>query len=338
MDKWTTDPSSMFGLRTSTTWRSATSSAASADGRSPSSSPDGRKTGPSGPPASPASPSPSLASASAPPTSETSGPSSAPSSRSEGLQRSLENRLRARLAGLGSPLYALTWKRLAMPLGPPVCRLAASALRTSDTDFSGWPSPHANSSTGSGREGREGGMNIQTAAQLTGWPTPTSQDSASSGVAGYPPTATHHSGTTLTDAARMAWPTPTVGNATGSQMSRDASPTGRKPDGSKATVTLPAIARLTAPWPTTRAADGEKNVRTLEGSMAEIARKGSPQDLAQAGAIVIGSLPRRQIPGNSTRPFPAGFSGFQPRGTIARLRERHRRPARDRVHQSLPRN
>ena len=40
-----------------------------------------------------------------------------------------------------------------------------------------------------------------------------------------------------------------------------------------------------AGWPTARAADGEKNVRTLEGSLQEIERKGSPQDLAQAAAI-----------------------------------------------------
>lgn len=35
-------------------------------------------------------------------------------------------------------------------------------------------------------------------------------------------------------------------------------------------------------WPTPRAADGEKNVRTAEGSAREVLRKGSPQDLAQA--------------------------------------------------------
>lgn len=38
-------------------------------------------------------------------------------------------------------------------------------------------------------------------------------------------------------------------------------------------------------WPTTRAADGEKNVRTLEGSLREIDRKGGPQDLSMAAAI-----------------------------------------------------
>lgn len=38
-------------------------------------------------------------------------------------------------------------------------------------------------------------------------------------------------------------------------------------------------------WPTPRSADGEKNVRTLEGALSEIQRKGGPQDAAQAAAI-----------------------------------------------------
>jgi hypothetical protein len=45
-----------------------------------------------------------------------------------------------------------------------------------------------------------------------------------------------------------------------------------------------ALAALTT-WPTPRTADGEKNVRTLEGSLREIERKGGVQDLAQATAI-----------------------------------------------------
>jgi hypothetical protein len=40
-----------------------------------------------------------------------------------------------------------------------------------------------------------------------------------------------------------------------------------------------------AGWPTARAADGEKNVRTLEGSLSEIARKGTPQDLSMAASL-----------------------------------------------------
>ena len=38
-------------------------------------------------------------------------------------------------------------------------------------------------------------------------------------------------------------------------------------------------------WPTPRCADGEKNVRSLEGALSEIQRKGAPQDVAQAAAI-----------------------------------------------------
>ena len=38
-------------------------------------------------------------------------------------------------------------------------------------------------------------------------------------------------------------------------------------------------------WPTPRSSDGEKNVRTLEGALSEIQRKGGPQDVAQAAAI-----------------------------------------------------
>ncbi len=49
------------------------------------------------------------------------------------------------------------------------------------------------------------------------------------------------------------WPTPTKGNADGSQLAKNASASGRRPDGSKATVSLNQVAQL-AGWatPTTR--------------------------------------------------------------------------------------
>ena len=37
-----------------------------------------------------------------------------------------------------------------------------------------WPTPHANCSTGAGRQGRDGGDNLQTAVAM--WPTPTGRD------------------------------------------------------------------------------------------------------------------------------------------------------------------
>jgi hypothetical protein len=50
------------------------------------------------------------------------------------------------------------------------------------------------------------------------------------------------------------WPTPTVGNAAGSQMAKDASTTGRRENGSKATVSLNAVSQA-AGWPTPQMRD-----------------------------------------------------------------------------------
>ena len=54
------------------------------------------------------------------------------------------------------------------------------------------------------------------------------------------------------DSVSTGWPTPTKGNADGSQMAKGASATGRRPDGSKATVSLNAVAQLSG-WPTPNA-------------------------------------------------------------------------------------
>lgn len=52
------------------------------------------------------------------------------------------------------------------------------------------------------------------------------------------------------------WPTPTVGNAMGSQMAKGASLTGRRPNGTKATVSLNMVAQAVAGWPTPCQQDG----------------------------------------------------------------------------------
>jgi hypothetical protein len=119
----------------------------------------------------------------------------------------------------GSPEYALTWSTWDMPSGPPICRLRAAARRTSDSASSGWPTPRNPTYLATlqaamreiTRRPDAPSMMLEVAAQFAGWPTPTKQDQASSGVAGYPPTPTHHSGTTLTDAAQLAGqPTPNL--------------------------------------------------------------------------------------------------------------------------------
>jgi hypothetical protein len=55
-------------------------------------------------------------------------------------------------------------------------------------------------------------------------------------------------------------------------------------DASRKTVAL-------ASWPTARQSDGEKNVRTTEGSLREIERKRSPQDLNQAAVLASWPTP-----------------------------------------------
>lgn len=75
-----------------------------------------------------------------------------------------------------------------------------------------WPTPRATDGEHGGRvtprKARNGG-NLIEAVSADRWPTPTASDAKASGSAGYPVTATHHAGTTLTDAV-VRWPTPTA--------------------------------------------------------------------------------------------------------------------------------
>ena len=169
-------------------------------------------------------------------TSGTYGPPGSISSASADLTSSLVSRYRARTASLGSTLYKLTWKERATPSGRLIPALRASAPRTSDRDFIGWPTPNTPS----------GGPNAKS-------------------------TATHTGGMDLDGAV-----TPTV-----QVHARGDGTVGPHDTG----IPLPQRVAL-ASWPTPRATDAEKNVRTTAGSLAEIARKGSPQDLSQAVAML----------------------------------------------------
>ncbi len=147
------------------------------DGPTRCNSPVGLRTGKSGPEAARASLSAQPASGKEPPTAATSGPSSGVSSPSADLQRSLENRLRARMDVSGSPGYALTWKHWDMLSGGPICALRASARRISDSAFSGWPTPSA-------RDWKNGQASAETMSRnsrplnevvvqlVAGWATP----------------------------------------------------------------------------------------------------------------------------------------------------------------------
>jgi hypothetical protein len=107
-----------------------------------------------------------------------------------------------------------------MPSLPHVCQLAASGLRTADTDFSGWPT----ATTRDGKGGYQGGRlrkgkistdTLDVTAQLASWPTPVVMDANSSARHGY--MIKGHAGTTMLDAARLAgWPTQAGAIAIGS--------------------------------------------------------------------------------------------------------------------------
>lgn len=126
---------------TSKTPSNFTPSQASGAGRSRSSSLAGQKTKKSGAGAARANLSRPLEKEKATKMSVISGPIFFASSPSGDLQRSLESRLRARLALNGSLEYELIWKHSAIDSGVPICRLRASARRTSDNASTGWQTP-----------------------------------------------------------------------------------------------------------------------------------------------------------------------------------------------------
>jgi hypothetical protein len=236
-------------------------------------------------------------------TSGTSGRPGTGSSRSAALQSSLASRLQARTQSLGSTLFRLTWKPWSMPSRRALSRLRASVLRTSATGPTSWPTPQARDFKGANSAGNELDHNsrpLNEVAVLAGWRTPNTVDSKLGNrngdgqvqlchqtlLAGWPTCTTMDANRGAKDArpwdtgrplnqivALAGWPTPMAG--TPAQNGNNAAGNN---DSSRRTVEL-------ATWPTPRAADGEKNVRTLDGAMSEISRKGSPQDLAQAAAI-----------------------------------------------------
>ena len=211
-ETWMNVQLSMFDLPIFADTPKPISSPASADGVSPLASPDGPTTSPSGPEAAPASRSRRRASAKAQPTSAISGMSLAPSFASAGPLSSLENRLRARMGLGGSMEYALIWKLRTTPCGRAISALRASAHRTSDSGYGGWPTPMAGSP---GTENYNPAANTdssrRTVALVQGWATPTTRDHKDSTSDGTVPI----NGLLGRQAWLAGWPTPTSNNSTG---------------------------------------------------------------------------------------------------------------------------
>lgn len=107
--------------------------------------------------------------------SDTSGPTSFGSSKSAALQSSLASRLRERLDSLGSTLYRLTWRERVTPSGRRILARVGSALRTSDSDSTSWPTTAARdwkSSAASLETLLRNSRPLNEIARLTNWPTP----------------------------------------------------------------------------------------------------------------------------------------------------------------------
>jgi len=274
----------------------AISSPVSESGPTPCEKPDGLTTAPSGPDPAHANLSARQAKALGLMTSGIFGRRSTGSYHSATLTVYLGSKLRARTESIGSTLYAMTWKDRYTPLGRLLPQLVVSVRRTNESDCTGWPTP------------------------MAGTPAQKGYNAAGN-----------------TDSSRKtvflsSWPTPTVGNADGSQMAKGASATGRRADGSKATVSLPQVASFAgwptpnaanadrggykdltamekrffqnrqknlqetvcfAGWPTPRSSDGEKGSRTMEGCAAEIARKGGLDDLPSMSKWTLSDGPAR---------------------------------------------
>ena len=158
---------------TSEATRKAISSPASADGPTPSDSPDGPTTDLFGQALSLPAVQRRRQRARRPMTNATCGLLGFLSSPSAALQPSLESRLKRRLDGAGSTLFSLTWKAKATPAGRPYCQLAASARRTSDSDCGSWPTPMAGNASAEGlQRGGEQRQRPQDGRALRLAPTP----------------------------------------------------------------------------------------------------------------------------------------------------------------------
>jgi len=177
----------------------------------------------------------------------------------------------------GSTLFSLTWNDAVTPSGRRICALRASALRTSDSGCTSWPTPTVSRGDYSYANGdhETPTLKLAGAAKTAVWPTPLASDGTAS-------RETFHHGAnnpTLLGAARTAaWPTPAARDwkSSASNMhgenarpshwpTPDAQARGTveppegmtRESGAKAQLTLHGAAAL-ASWPTPRAADGAK--------------------------------------------------------------------------------
>jgi hypothetical protein len=173
MELWTSDQLQMCVQAISPDTRSAISSPESEDGALLCNLQDGPQIDPYGQEAAPVSHSQPQEKDSLKPMNDTCGQCSSISLRNADLNMSLGSRLQARLAKVGSMEYRQTWAKKVTPAGLPYWAHTASAVRISDKDCTGWPTPTTRDhKDGSNVTGVPANALLGRVCHLSGWATP----------------------------------------------------------------------------------------------------------------------------------------------------------------------
>ena len=198
------------------------------------------------------------------------GSSVPPAAQDTDLLSSWENKLRARLATVGSTECALIWREKKSPLGLSISRLARSTRHTNETGSGGslWPTPKAAAAGPdfAKMERSDTGLSLQTVMAGTSyWPTPKASAAGESSRSGD-----RKDEPLMGSLMRMAhWPTVTAdvsGDTPEAHEARQARVKERhgRRMGTPLNVAMihaaegTTIPALVAHWSTPRASDGEK--------------------------------------------------------------------------------
>jgi hypothetical protein len=237
------------------------------------------------------------------------GPTCSASSIPGGPLYSWENRLRQRLARIGSTGLLLTWTASATPAGRWLSRLVPSTLPTDATVSGLWPTPNARdwrSESGSAEfyqdwAAKVKGKSLSLHVMLTSlWPTPTLQDSEQAGGKGC--IASGGRGHSLHSLAQALWPTPTAleyGTNQGGSAGRVGPVRG----------SIATIARALWPTPTTGT---QGSPETSEQQKARGANTGLTLITAASGTTPNGSSDTTEKPGALNPEFVCWLMGFPP--------------------------